>query len=155
MWRFPFWQMGVVASMAAAPVASEILRDEARRDRDRRDDARFGRHRHGDADLQLIKHFSLVENEASASNNPLPGAVNNGGGNHAAAADQRSDAVATGQFREGLTSAGKVEQVYLTGAYRDKYRYISSRVDRQLAASAAEGTPSRRKIRSAYPLVRI
>ena len=42
-------------SLASAPVAVEIFRDEVRHQRDAKEAARFGRYRVGDADLAAIK----------------------------------------------------------------------------------------------------
>ena len=48
------------ASLASAPVAVEIFRDEARRARDAKDAARYGRYRVGDADLAMIKRYNDI-----------------------------------------------------------------------------------------------
>ena len=52
--------MGIVASLAAIPVAEDIIRDERRRELQRLEDERLRRlresgYRYGDLDLQLIK----------------------------------------------------------------------------------------------------
>ena len=52
--------MGIVASLAAIPVAEDIIRDERRRELQRLEEERLRRlreagYRHGDLDLQIIK----------------------------------------------------------------------------------------------------
>ncbi len=37
-----------------------------------------------------------------------------------------TETIATGAFREGLTNTRHIEKVYLTGVYRDKYRWVSN-----------------------------
>ena len=54
--------MGIVASLAAIPVAEDIIRDERRRELQRLEDERLRRlresgYRYGDLDLQLIKRY--------------------------------------------------------------------------------------------------
>ena len=54
--------MGIVASLAAIPVAEDIIRDERRRELQRLEEERLRRlresgYRYGDLDLQLIKRY--------------------------------------------------------------------------------------------------
>ena len=67
--------MGMVASLASAPVTAEVVKDEARRAKDHRDDLKYGRYEHGNSDLVMIKRL----------------ADKSGGGNNAAAAEAKDD----------------------------------------------------------------
>ena len=54
--------MGIVASLAAIPVAEDIIRDERRRELQHLEEERLRRlresgYRYGDLDLQLIKRY--------------------------------------------------------------------------------------------------
>ncbi len=144
--------MGIVASLASVPVSKEVYMDELRRERERREDIKYGRlvarlqysagsrslwvtlrYQHGDADLAAIKK---IVDAAEATEDRSGGDECVGGAGGGAT------------FREGLTDAKKVENVYLTGLYREKYKYMNSR---EASANVASGP---RKPRSAYPTVR-
>ena len=155
--------MRSITSLASAPVAVEIFRDEARRQRDAKDAARYGRYRVGDADLAMIKRYSHdIGGVDSRQVPPTP------------------------------AKSTAVERIYLRGVYRDKYDYLSRNSDAAAAAatttaavaattaaladgqrmsSAAAAAPmpptpfkgagmmtaanGGRKIRSAYPVVKL
>ena len=145
--------------MASAPVAVEIFRDEARRQRDAKDAARYGRYRVGDADLAMIKRYSHdIGGVDSRQVPPTP------------------------------AKSTAVERIYLRGVYRDKYDYLSRNSDAAAATAAVAATTAAfaagqrtssaaaaapmpptpfkgagmmtaanggRKIRSAYPVVKL
>ena len=56
--------MGIVASLAAIPVAEDIIRDERRRELELEEERlrklRASGYRHGDLDLQLIKRYAML-----------------------------------------------------------------------------------------------
>ena len=57
--------MGIVASLAAIPVAEDIIQDERRRELQRLEEERLRRlreagYRHGDLDLQIIKRYTGI-----------------------------------------------------------------------------------------------
>ena len=105
--------MGVVASLASAPIAVEIFKDEVRRDKEHKEDMKYGRYRVGDTDLALIKRLSMLEHEEAANGGGSGPFGNNGA-----------------HFRDGYTQYTNVEKVYLTGIYRDKYKYLSNKIER-------------------------
>ena len=105
-----------LASLASAPVAVEIFRDEARRQRDAKDAARYGRYRVGDADLAAIRRYAAHD----AAHGPHPPATPGHNG---------------GPETPGHKSA--VERIYLRGVYRDKYDYLSRHPEAAAAAIAA------------------
>ena len=100
--------------MASAPVAVEIFRDEARRQRDAKDAARYGRYRVGDADLAMIKRYT----------------------SH----DIGSHLATPGHNVETPGHKSTVERIYLRGVYRDKYDYLSRNQDAAAAAAAVAAT---------------
>ena len=148
-----------ITSLASAPVAVEIFRDEARRQRDAKDAARYGRYRVGDADLAMIKRYSHdIGGVDSRQVPPTP------------------------------AKSTAVERIYLRGVYRDKYDYLSRNSDAAAATAAVAATTAAfaagqrtssaaaaapmpptpfkgagmmtaanggRKIRSAYPVVKL
>ena len=65
----------------------------------------------------------------------------------------------TTKFREGHTKVSDVEKIYLTGPYKQKYKTLSDFYNatpkRIYPVLEWNGTPSTRKIRSAYPNVRL
>ena len=97
-------------SLASAPVAVEIFKDEARHQRDVRDAIRLSRYRVGDTDLALIKRMSQDLTLAGGEMETL---------------------------REGYTAKTQVERIYLSGIYRDKYNYITRRAEGDPTAIAA------------------
>ena len=130
--------MGIVASLASVPVTLEIARVEAVREQDRKDDLKYGRYHVGDTDLTLIKKLTDAESRDLAS-----------------AASYR-DRTANGHDASQQLNS-KVEQIYLTGGNREKYKYISKRLDREEQLKTPMKTPLKtpsRKVRSAYPNVR-
>ena len=59
----------------------------------------------------------------------------------------------TAHFRDGYTQFTDVEKIYLTGVYRDKYRYLSNRMERgnnnnltHVGPAATYSTPMHRPI---------
>ncbi len=82
---------------------------------------RYGRYQHGDSDLVTIKKISLEMREKEEDKE--------GGSGSGGRADHHheTETIATGQFREGLTNTKHIEKIYLTGAYKDKYRWIRKR----------------------------
>lgn len=124
--------MGIVASLASAPVAVEIYKDELRHQEERRKDLKYGHFQVGDTDLLRIKKLTsdLNHNDETVHN------------------------------REGVIKASKgVEKIYLTGVYKKKFEYISNKTDKNGTVVlgspfGAKKTPGR-KIRSAYPTVRL
>ena len=151
-----------ITSLASAPVAVEIFRDEARRQRDAKDAVRYGRYRVGDADLAMIKRYS--------HGHDIIGGV-----------DSR-------QVPPTPAKSTAVERIYLRGVYRDKYDYLSRNSDAAAATAAVAATTAAfaagqrtssaaaaapmpptpfkgagmmtaanggRKIRSAYPVVKL
>ena len=151
--------MRSITSLASAPVAVEIFRDEARRQRDAKDAVRYGRYRVGDADLAMIKRYSHdIGGVDSRQVPPTP------------------------------AKSTAVERIYLRGVYRDKYDYLSRNSDAAAATAAVAATTAAladgqrmssaaaaapmpptpfkgagmmtaanggRKIRSAYPVVKL
>ena len=123
---------------------------------------RYGRYQHGDKDLSLIKRISLDMRAKEEAHHHNHGGHGPGGGGAGSGDSGNSLIHETETIATGLTNISNVERVYLTGIYRDKYRYLSNKVDRQLQKAAVyhtppshNGTPARRKIKSAYPMVRI
>ena len=129
--------MGIVASLASVPLTTEIYRDELRREREHREDLKYGRYQHGDADLNQIKRLTTLENEGQGHNGKAESTVNG---------DDRAGSV----FRE---DASNLEKIYLTGVYKEKYKYMVSRSENSSAIYGGNGNG--RKVRSAYPTVRI
>ncbi|TRY72601.1 hypothetical protein TCAL_14842 [Tigriopus californicus] len=125
--------MGIVASLASAPVAVEIFKDELRHQEERRKELKYGHFQVGDTDLIRIKKLTsdLNDNDETMMHN-----------------------------REGAIKASKgVEKIYLTGVYKKKFEYISNKTDKNGTAVlespyGTKKTPGR-KTRSAYPIVRL
>ena len=69
------------------------------------------------------------------------------------------------KFRQGHTKVSDVEKVYLTGPYKQKYKTLSAFYNStpckrlypvlEWAGAGSQHTPGGRKIRSAYPNVRL
>ena len=149
-------------SLASAPVAVEIFRDEARRQRDAKDAARYGRYRVGDADLAMIKRYTShdIGSHLATPGHNIPETPGH--------------------------KSTSVERIYLRGVYRDKYDYLSRSSDAAAATAIAATTATLaagqrtssaapasapmpptpfkgagmitnggRKIRSAYPVVKL
>ena len=121
--------MGIVASLASAPVAVEIYKDELRHEQRKIQDQKFGHFQVGDTDLARIKRLTFSEAESD-------GEVTEGQGN----------------ARPGTSK--RVEKIYLTGIYKKKFEYMQDRHEKELPVKTVNPPPSGRKIRSAYPNVR-
>lgn len=119
--------MGIVASMASVPVTVEIFKGELQREKQKLDDIKYGHYQHGDADLDLIKRLSHVDiNHQNDVNDGLskPAAYSTPG-HH------------------------RLEKVYLTGVYKEKYKYMTQK------NGNSEQNSKPRKAKSAYPAVRL
>jgi len=132
--------MGIVASLAAIPIAEDVVRDEKRRELQKRLEEeerlrrlKLGEYRQGDVDLELIKRLSIQIGANEEHLGPDPS-----------------------KFREGHTKVSDVERIYLTGKYKEKYKTISNyynapeSLKHKVYPVMENGT---RKIRSAYPSV--
>jgi len=130
--------MGIVASLAAIPVAEDVVRDEKRRElqkcleeEERLRRLKLGEYRQGDLDLELIKRLSIQIGATEENLGP-----------------------ASVRFREGHTKVSDVEKIYLTGQYKQKYKTISSYYNapdsfkHKMYPVMENGN---RKIRSAFP----
>jgi hypothetical protein len=144
--------MGIVASLAAAPVTIEILRDEVRARKERRADAKYGKYRSGDADLAAIKRLTMLEHNSAAGH-----AHNHA---HGRVSVLHSASIASSCSPRTHKDA-EVKKIYLgDSVYRDKYKYIAGKMEKTgIVASAmvpaiSNGGSAVRKVRSAYPTVR-
>lgn len=130
--------MGVVASLISAPVTIEIFKDELIREQERRDDLRYGKRHVGNTDLATIKRLATSDGRNNYHNSNSHGAVG----------------VYNTPLHHHLAMHNKdVEKIYLTGQSKEKYKYISNKIDKNEVIYNPPG--SNRKIRSAYPNVRL
>ena len=73
-----------------------------------------------------IKKISLEMREKEEERDGIGGGGRNGHHNGNNLDHAETETIATGAFREGLTNTRHIEKVYLTGVYRDKYRWVSN-----------------------------
>ena len=129
--------MGIVASLASAPVAVEIYKDELRYQHNKKEDMKYGHFQLGDADLRAIQNYThkTSTNENTLNNNM---------------ASSAKDIITQPVPNRGI------EKIYLTGIYKKKYEYLQSRSNSPVKGGQSAYLPNaNRKTRSAYPTVRI
>lgn len=132
--------MGIVASLASAPLTVEIFKQEMRHEKERRDHVRYGVYQHGDADLNLIKKLTAEEKAADSHHHPQQLQLH-----HQSSAGQLPSQIRTPHHHQSSVDYQHLEKCYLTGKYKDKYKYL------QQHNTNGNGN---RKSRSAYPAVR-
>ena len=135
--------MGIVASLASAPLTVEIFKNEMRHEKERRDHVKYGVYQHGDADLNLIKKLTAEE---KASNDHH---------HHHSAVAQIPSQIRTphhNQHHQSSIDYQHLEKCYLTGKYKDKYKYLQQHNNNNNNGNGNGN--GNRKPRSAYPAVR-